>query len=137
MIQRLEVGYFPGNSASHSLGIEKRYGPDSAAAAQERFPEGLKTDSVRRENAHPGDYNTITLKHGFNWESDSEGKADILVITLNPVITFFRPRLSTLFTKFSTYSQVASCVVGKNFSSSTKPSRPGGTLLYTLSAVQP
>jgi hypothetical protein len=42
-----------------------------------------------------------------------EGKAGILAITLNPVITFFRVLLSTLFTKFPTYSQVASCVKGK------------------------
>jgi hypothetical protein len=61
-----------------------------------------------------------------------EERADILAITLNPVIMFLLPLLSTLFTKFSTYSQVASCALQKKFQTPKTPYTGEGQLIIHL-----
>ena len=35
----------------------------AAATRHERIPEGLEPDSVRREDPHSGNYDTITFRH--------------------------------------------------------------------------
>ena len=137
IIERLEPFHFARDPALECACIETRDRANATTPRHERIPECLETDSVGRENAHSGNNDAITLRHGFNYESDLEGQADILAITLNPVIMFLWPLMSTLFTKFSTYSQVASCAVQKKFHTSETPFGEGLLLLYTLCAVRP
>jgi hypothetical protein len=115
IVERIEPFHFAGDPTLEGTRVEVRDGAHPAAARYERIPKCFKPYAIRREDAHAGDNDSILLSHGLGYRWNLKAKAGILAITLNPVIMFFALSASTLFTKFRTYSQVASCLSLKNF----------------------